>query len=497
MIKHRHAFRAGVLLALLLAYLPTSMAAAMQHAFLVQNSGWMEPFYSDANSQLKPLVGAVATTVARPGDTLTVAAFNQQSPGNASPQVIYQGTDAAQATAALRPLQVARKGSGALADTDFREAIAATIAGPFHARPGILWIFTNNRNSPGNDPDTVKRNREFYDLVHVDPSITRSLAFPLKMPVKGAHYQATGLMVYALAYGEPAATHLQALVDDGTLGRVFTAAPARLKPLDRDAVRIVPRGVSNSGNVKASLAADGRTLVFDIGASDEVTRINLKAALENLFFPYQIASARVTGTLHAGGTSLPVPVSLQTLDDLAPGKAAEVVLDLPVPQGQVPSPWSWAALSAMGKQVTVPATVEIALDQQQLRISDDFRQNLAALFPGDPLSDVFVPPATIQASTARIPIALRVQYPLLPVLLVVGAALLLVVALALLAMLSGRTARHDIVVDGYKRTVAVKAFATLEIRDLHGNYAGRIKRGLGRPKVIDLAEGHSISTAGR
>ena len=137
MMKHRHALPVCALLALLLAYLPTSMAAPMQHAFLVQNSGWMEPFYSDTSSQLKPLVGAVATTVARPGDTLTVAAFNQQSPGNASPQIIYQGADAAQAATALRPLQVARKGSGALADTDFREAIAATIAGPFHARPGI------------------------------------------------------------------------------------------------------------------------------------------------------------------------------------------------------------------------------------------------------------------------------------------------------------------------------------------------------------------------
>ena len=92
-------------------------------------------------------------------------------------------------------------------EEDPAEAIASTIAGPFRAQPGILWIFTNNRNSPGNDPDTVKRNREFYDLVHVDPSITRSLAFPLKMPVEGAHYQATGLMVYALAYGEPAAAH--------------------------------------------------------------------------------------------------------------------------------------------------------------------------------------------------------------------------------------------------------------------------------------------------
>lgn len=480
-------------LAALLLHLP-AIAAPMQHAFLVQNSGWMEPFYSDPDSRLKPLVAAVAGTVAHPGDALTVAAFNQQSAGNESPKVIYSGTDATAVNTALQPLQVARKGSGAMADTDFREAIAATITGPFHAQPGIVWIFTNNRNSPGNDPDTVKRNREFYDLVHIDPSITRSLAFPLKMPVKGAHYQATGLMVYALAYGEPAAAHLQALVDDGTLGRVFTGAPARLKPLDRDAVRIVPRGVSNSDNVHASLAGDGKTLVFDIGASDGITRINLQAGLENLFHPYQIDSANVSASLHAGSVALPVAVTPQAISELAPGTSSAVVLDLPVPQGQVPSPWSWDALSAMGKQVTIPATVEISLDQQQLRISDDFRRDLAALFPGDPLSDVFVPPATIQASTARIPIALRVQYPLLPVLLVTGGALLLVLVLAVLAMLAGRTARHEVVVDGYKRSVAMKAFSTLELRDPHGNPAGRIKRGLGRPSVVEVVEGHSITT---
>ena len=60
MTKYRRAFRACALLTFLLAYLPTGMAATMQHAFLVQNSGWMEPFYTDEQSQLKALVGAVA-----------------------------------------------------------------------------------------------------------------------------------------------------------------------------------------------------------------------------------------------------------------------------------------------------------------------------------------------------------------------------------------------------------------------------------------------------
>lgn len=488
----------AAIVALALAFAHTiAIAAPMQHAFLVQNSGWMEPFYEDQDSQLKPLINAMAVTVARPGDTLAVAAFNQQSEGNPSPVLLYSGQDARQVNATLQSLHVARKASGAFADTDFQEAVTSTITGTFSARPGIIWIFTNNRNSPGNDPDTVARNREFYNLLHMDPSITRSLAFPLRMPVKGKHFQATGLMVYALAYGESASSHLEELVDDGTLARIFTATPARLKPLDRDAVRIVPRGVSNSENVRASLGDDGRTLVFDIGASDVDTRISLNAALENLFYPYQIESAKVSASMSAGSGSLPVDVSVRQITGLAPGGVVDITLDLALPQGEVPSAWSLDALTAMGKQVTIPAVVEIRLDGQRLRVADRFRQDVEQLFPGDPLSDVFIPPETIQASSARIPVALRVQYPLLPVLLLVGGSLLLVLGLAVLAILASRTARHDVLIDGHKRTVSMKPFSTTELRDPHGAAAGTLKRGLGRPRVLSVNEGHSISVPRR
>ncbi|EIL90070.1 hypothetical protein UU9_07636 [Rhodanobacter fulvus Jip2] len=489
----RH-FLVALVFALVLGIAPfIARAEPMQQAFLVQNSGWMEPFYADPGSQFKPLVSAVVATVSRPGDRLTVAAFNQGGQGNVSPKLLYNGGDPAQVARVLGPLQPARKASGALADTDFREAILATITGPFQAKPGILWIFTNNRNSPGNDPDTAKRNLEFYQLVHLDPSITRSLAFPLRMRVRGAHYSASGMMVYALAYGEPAAARLEQMVNDGTLRRVFTTAPARLKPLDRDAVRIVPRGVSNSANVTAMLATDGRTLVFDIGASDEVTRIGLTAALENLFYPYQITSADVGARLIAGDNKFAVTVLPQAITSLAPGAEAEVTLDLPVPQEHIPSPWSFAAIKAMGKEVLVPARVEITLDHQQLRIADAFRSNLARLFPGDPLADVFVPPQAIEASTAEVPVLFRVRYPLLPVVLLMSAILLLIVAIACLTWLAGRTARFEIMIDGYSRKVGLKAFATLNLNDPDGVYAGRIKRGLGAPRVIDTVPGHAVS----
>ena len=97
----------------------------------------------------------------------------------------------------------------------------------------MLWIFTNNKNSPNNDAQTRERNRDFYNLLHKEPSISKTLAFPLHMPVKGQLFEAQGLMVYALAYGEPAAKALDAIMAQGRLSKVLTKPPARLKPVDQ------------------------------------------------------------------------------------------------------------------------------------------------------------------------------------------------------------------------------------------------------------------------
>ena len=53
-------------LALLLA-LAGAPAWAVSHVFLVQDSGWMEPFYADPRSAFKPLVEAVVDAAAAPG----------------------------------------------------------------------------------------------------------------------------------------------------------------------------------------------------------------------------------------------------------------------------------------------------------------------------------------------------------------------------------------------------------------------------------------------
>src|SRR5205814_1744836 len=127
---------------------PIAVDAAVPQAFLVQNSGWMDSFYSDPTSPFKGVVEAVIIAVAEPGETVTVSAFNQTVPGNESPRPVFIGPPGPQLTAALAGLRVAQKPSGALADTDFQEAVTKTVLGPLRSRPGIIWIFTNNKNSP-------------------------------------------------------------------------------------------------------------------------------------------------------------------------------------------------------------------------------------------------------------------------------------------------------------------------------------------------------------
>ena len=468
----------------------------MQHAFLVQNSGWMEPFYIDTQSQLKPLVAAVAHAVAQPQDTVSILAFNQSAGQNVSPKLLSQSRGAQDVAQALQPLQVARKGDGsaraAMADTDFKEAVVGTITGPFQQAPGILWIFTNNKNSPNNDAQTRERNRDFYSLLHTEPSITKTLAFPLRMPVQGKLYQAHGLMVYALAYGEPAAQALERIMAKGRLSQVLTKPPARLKPIDQEAVRIVPQAVKDAPHIKASLGSDQRTVVLDVEPASYVPQVTLQASLQNLFFPYAIEQAAVSGHLHAPTGTSALAVVPPQVSHLQPGATSPVEVSFQLPMAQVPSAWSMQALSAMGKQVLMPMSVELQLQGQNLSLSETFRSDMEALFPGDPISEVFTPPTTVNASKVQVPLLLRVQYPLAPVIALIGAGLLLLLGFVALGLIGSRSKRFDFVVDGNSRSIVLKPFSSQTLCNAEGQEIGEVRRGLGAPKVVRVNEGHTL-----
>src|SRR5471032_772897 len=488
----RAGLRIATVVAILGVLLNVPAMAAIQHAFLVQNSGWMEPFYSDPHSQLKPLIAAVAQAVAGPDDKVYTLAFSQSSGGNESPQLLGQGVGPGGVANQVTSLTVALKGKGpSLADTDFQEAVTKTITGPFNTGSGILWIFTNNKNSPGNDPATAARNLDFYRLLHLEPSITKTVVFPLKMPVTGKLYSAKGLMVYALAYGQPAAEALNRIQAEGRLSQVLTRAPARLKPVDQDAVRIVPQSVQNSANVHASLGRDGRTIVLDVDAEKLVPKVVLQASLQNMFFPYVIEHATVQASL--AGQAAPLQVSPGEISGLLPGASQKVEVRFDLPMAQIPSPWSAQALAAMGKQVLLPMTATVGLSGQKLALSPEFSRELHDLFPGDPISEVFTPPDSVRASQATVPLLVRIQYPLLPVLLITGAILLLLLAFVLFGLLSTSSKRYRLVVNGVPRQVLLKPYKSLVIKDDGGREIGTIRRGLGKPVIVRVADGQTLA----
>jgi hypothetical protein len=287
--------------ALACAILLTSAAPALavSHVFLVQNSGWMDPFYADPASQFKPLVAALAGAVTDRGDLMVLASFNQSLPGAPSPHALLSlKVDPAslrkEVGGALAKLDTAHKpGSSALADTDLNEALGAAIDSALGGKPGLVWLFTNNRNSPNNDQATARRNRDFYQRIHEGDAISKALAFPLRMPVQGAQYRANGLMVYVFAIGEQGARELDALMASGRIASVITEPAARLKPLDRDTVRLVPRRVEGAPGVDFTVAGNGR-LRADVQPDANSPTAKIAWSLENTIYPYTIASAKIT-----------------------------------------------------------------------------------------------------------------------------------------------------------------------------------------------------------
>ncbi|MBQ5947692.1 hypothetical protein [Massilia sp. ST3] len=474
-----------------------AFAWAIPQVFLVQNSGWMEPFYSDPQSSFKPLVGALAGSVVQAGDAVVLAAFNQSLPGAPSPRALLSfkaGKETVQGrvTQALRALDTARKpGSAALADTDLGEAVQAAIGQALGGKPGIVWLFTNNRNSPNNDQATAQRNREFYQLIHGGAAITRALAFPLRMPVKGEHYSANGLMVYAFAVGNEGSRALDALLAAGRVQRVITEPPARLKPLDRDTVRLAPRKVENAAGVRFATAANG-VLRADVAPDARQPTARIEWNLENTMYPYTISSATLSARSVLGGEDRPITLASSRVSALAPGKPAPLGSTMTLPVAQLPDKWSWEALKSAGSAYVLPGTIQLHLANQKLELSQAFRQRMAALFPGDPLPDIFIPPARVQASTAVLPVEVRVHYGMGPLLALGGAALALLAAAGAAAYAYARPKIAHVTVEDELRTMRARPGTTQPIYDKAGRQVAQLKTTLFGHQLLDLREGAQV-----
>ena len=472
-------------------------AAATPHVFLVQNSGWMEPFYSDPKSPFKPLVAALAGSVVQPGDALVLAAFNQSQPGAPSPRALLAfkaGSTPVRARVAtvLAELDTARKpGSEALADTDLGEALQAAVTQALGGKPGIVWLVTNNRNSPNNDQATAARNREFYQLIHGGGTVERALAFPLRMPVQGAHYRANGLMVYAFAVGREGSAALDALLASGRIRQVITEPPARLKPLDRDTVRLNPRRVVNAPGVSFASSPDG-VLRADVSPDARTPQARIEWNLENTMYPYTIASATLSARSTLAGEARPIALDTARVRDLAPGRPAPLASNMTLPVAQIPDKWSLAALKSAGSAYVLPGRIELHLANQQLALSQAFRTRMAELFPGDPLPDIFTPPAQVQASNAVLPVQVRIHYGMGPLAAVVGAALALLALLAAGAWAWARPRLAQVTVNDELQSLRGRAGTVQPVYDRAGQQVAQLKTTLFGHHLLDVREGAQV-----
>lgn len=453
--------------------------------YMIQNSGWMEPFFVDDTSDFKSLISSVIEKTNPASQELIIASFNQSVGNNKSPLLAYRGNSAPEIAKAVLGINLAIKpGRNAYADTDFQEAILGAITQYSPGTSCILWIFTNNKNSPQNSPETAVKNIEFYDWIQNEENIKRIVAYPYPMPVKGKRYQANGMMIYAMAYGQEADNKLEYLLAQAP---PFEGRPARLKPLNSDAITFVPTSVVGN-NISAALSDDNTLeLQFDSSSSPEIATI--QGNFTNNFFPYDIHAAKVSLTVKFFQKGLEGNNAAKFLTEISPvqlkeipagGKSDEVEIKIAIP----PLPGMWEHPEIIFKSgYQIPATMEFILSDQELRLSPDFVSQMSKIFPGDPLPDIFVPGEASKHSVTSRSLLVKVMYPSWP-LIVIAFILLVVLAgvIFLLKIFSGAK-KYMVVVDGMQKTYMLKAFGSCTLYSARDEKIGSITRGLIKCKV--------------
>lgn len=451
------------------------------NVFLVQNSGWMEPFYVDNNSEFKPLVETVIEKVSRKGDEVVVASFNQSAGDNKSPFLEYRGNDQSKVLKGVHDIKLARKpGGSAYADTDFKEAVVGSITQYSPGRPCILWIFTNNKNSPQNSQETAAKNKEFYTWLQSEDKITRIVAYTYKMPVKGENYEANGIMIYAMAYGKHANDVLEELI---SAKLPFMEQPARLKPLNADAITFIPKGVVKKGDLKASLGADRSTLLLEFDSSNKPEEAVINGVFRNDFYPYDIRSADVSLFVKFLGKSHGIQSAIEPseLVSVPAGKESDIVaVKIAIPS--LPSMWSHPEI-IFKSGYQAQAIMEFNLANQNLQLSPNFVLRMNELFPGDPLPEIFVPGESAKHSVTYRPLVVKVMYPVWPLIVLALLVFAIIFGGAFLLLAITRPKKFTLVVDGMQKTYTLKAFSECLLYSDREDRIGTLKRRLGKPTV--------------
>jgi hypothetical protein len=140
----------------------------------------------------------------------------------------------------------------------------------------------------------------------------------------------------------------------------------------------------------------------------------------------------------------------------------------------------------------MPGLISLTLSDQRLELSQTFRDRMATLFPGDPLPDIFTPPASVHGSTALLPIEVRVHYGVGPLLAVLGGALLALVAAGAGALAYARPRRVLLTVEGELRTMLARPGSVQPVFDRAGTKVAQLKTTLFGHQLTDLRDGAQV-----
>ena len=462
--------------------------AQVSSLYLIQDSGWMEPFYTDTAAPFRPLLNALVAASHADGEVV-VAGFDQhgQVPGRHSPDVLYRGRfDPARVAAAVAALDLPHQPDGHLADADFDGALVRGIDTILDGHPGIVWLVTNNRNSPGNSQRVDENTRAFAQALGSSPALPVVVAYPVRLPATGRLYSAQGLIVYGIAYGAQAAVALRRSTASPALRQLFSDPAVQLKPLDQAPLRFTPDATLTPG-LLATRGADGSLRIAGVPGG-RTSVVEIAGALRSDYYPHVIERAQLSLRWDrldqvAGRAALPLPAATIAPGEargLGPGAALHVRIRLDIPRiDRSPGLAGW-----LQKDVVLHGTLAVGLSNLRLSLQDGFVAKMTKVAALDQLPGVFFDNKTVAAASAVLPVTLVVHYSAVPLILALCSLSVLLLLLALLLVLLRREREHLVPLDGQMRRVRLRPFGTRRITLPAGRTFVLRGRLVGAPRIV-------------
>lgn len=489
-----------LLLPVLLAVraLPAPAAEPVRQVFLVQDSGWMEPFLTAEGSQFRPLVAALAAAAGGDGP-VAVAAFDQdgQVAGRPSPRLLYAGpNEAARVRAAVEAIDLPRKaGSAAYADADLDGALSGAIRLGLDGEAGVIWMVTNNKNAPGNSPEVARNTAAFYAALRDAEAVPRLVAFPVRMPLKGRNFSEGGFLIYGIGYGAAGARALDAALERPALKALFSHPPVSLKPVLAGGIALRFDRAEGAG-LRAGMENGVLVLRGADAAAGAVLR--LTARLHNGLYPQRIAAARVAlgwSEIGAGAGLARAAVAPDHVEDVAPqAESGPLAVTLTLPP--IPRPPGLAGLFADRREID--GTLTLRLADLRLDLDPAFLERVRPIFSADLLAEgqtggragpaaeegrlpgPFLDFRRVSQASAALPVRIEAEFSPWPLIGASAGALALAGAAGAGAAAGTRARARPVMLGPYPRTATLRPYRAVTMRAPDGS-RWRVRAGLWGP----------------